>query len=106
MTSGFRRDPKRDKMRSGTRPLSSEEIAKLTGQGCTCADWSKIQVADGFAADKVRTTHFSGNVKLGVFDKEVSFSGGITKPAGISNAAIHNCTVGNNVYINQVKNYI
>ncbi|MHC4147189.1 MAG: DUF4954 family protein, partial [Planctomycetota bacterium] len=45
-------------------------------------------------------------VELGVFEKEVSFCGGVKKPAGISNATIHNCTVGNNVYINQVRNYI
>ena len=106
MTSGFGRDPKRDKRRSGTRPLSSEEIARLTGQGCSCADWSKVQVAEGFDAGTVKSTHFSGNVKLGVFEKRVSFFGGVTKPTGISNATIHNCTIGNNVYIDQIRNYI
>jgi len=28
------------------------------------------------------------------------------KPAGISEATIHNCTIGNNVYISRVRNYI
>ena len=88
------------------RPLSSEEITKLTAQGCTCNDWSKVEVAEGFSPAQVRTTHFCGNIKLGVFEKEVPFFGGVTKPAGISNATIHNCTIGNNVYINQVRNYI
>ncbi len=106
MASGFGRDPKRDKRRSGTRLLSSEEIARLTSQGCSCADWSKVQVAEGFDAGRVKSTHFSGNVKLGVFEKRVSFFGGVTKPTGISNATIHNCTIGNNVYIDQIRNYI
>jgi len=93
-------------MESEYRPLSSEEIASLTEQGCSCSDWSKIEVAEGFDPVKVNSTHFSGSVKLGVFAKQVSFFGGVTKPAGISNATIHNCTIGNNVYINQVRNYI
>jgi hypothetical protein len=88
------------------RPLSSEEIIRLTAQDCTCDDWLKVEVAEGFSPAQVRTTHFCGNIKLGVFEKEVPFFGGVTKPAGISNATIHNCTIGNNVYINQVRNYI
>jgi hypothetical protein len=88
------------------RPLSSEEITLLTSQGCSCTDWSKVQVAQGFDASRVRATVFCGDVKLGVLEKHVSFFGGVTKPAGISNATIHNCIIGNNVYINQVRNYI
>ena len=88
------------------RSLSDEEIARLTGQGCSCEDWSTIEVADGFDAGKVKSTRFSGNVKLGVFERQISFTGGVTKPAGISNATIHNCRIGNNVYINQIKNHI
>ncbi|MHC4061761.1 MAG: DUF4954 family protein, partial [Planctomycetota bacterium] len=88
------------------RSLSAEEIAKLTEQSCSCTDWSNIQVAEGFDPVTVRSTHFSGKIKLGVFGKEVSFRGGVTKPAGICNATIHNCIIGDNVYINQVRNYI
>jgi len=88
------------------RPLSADQLDKLTAQGCSCDDWSNVQVADGFDAATVKSTHFSGDIKLGVFDKEVDFFGGVRKPAGISNATIHNCTIGNNVYINQIRNYI
>jgi len=88
------------------RSLSQEEISRLTNQGCCCSDWSKLQVTEGFDAGRVRATHFCGNVKLGVFDKDVSFFGDVTKPTGISNATIHNCIIGNNVYISQVRNYI
>ncbi len=93
-------------MTSEFRPLSAEEITRLTSQGCSSADWSNVQVAEGFDAAKVKATHFCGHVKLGVFDKQASFPGGVKKPAGISNATIHNCTIGNNVYINQIRNYI
>ena len=88
------------------RPLSGDEIAILTRQGCICADWSKVAAAEGFNPVKVKSTHFCGNIKLGLFEKDVSFFGGVKKPAGISNATLHNCTIGNNVYINQVRNYI
>jgi len=90
----------------GPRPLSVEQIAQLTKQGCSCEDWSKVQVAEGFNAGTVKSTHFCGQIKLGVFEKQVSFFGGVKKPAGISNATIHNCTIGNNVYLSQVRNYI
>ncbi|HCO94739.1 MAG TPA: DUF4954 domain-containing protein [Phycisphaerales bacterium] len=87
-------------------PLSAEQIDQLTRQGCICEDWSKIQVAEGFNAGAIKSTHFCGHVKLGVFEKRVSFFGGVSKPTGISDATIHNCTIGNNVYISRVRNYI
>jgi len=93
-------------MASKFYPITTEEIAKLTDQGCSCNDWSKVRAAEGFNTEAVRATHFSGDIKLGVFEKQVSFPGGVTKPSGISNASIHNCTIGDNVYIGQVKNYI
>ena len=88
------------------RSLSSEEITLLTNQGCSCPDWSKVQVTQGFDAGRVRATRFCGDIKLGVFDKQTTFFGGVAKPTGIYNATIHNCSIGNNVYINHVRNYI
>ena len=86
--------------------LSAEQIDQLTRQGCSSEDFSKVQVAEGFNAESVKSTHFSGHVKLGVFEKQISFFGGVSKPTGISHAMIHNCTIGNNVYISRVRNYI
>jgi len=93
-------------MASEFRPLSAEEIAVLTAQGCSCDDWSNIRATDGFDPATVKSTRFSGNVKLGVFNKKISFPSGFTKSAGISNATIHNCDIGNNVYINNIRNHI
>ena len=98
--------PEYDTVQEFYRPLSSEQITQLTEQGCSCEDWSGVQVADGFNAETVKSTHFCGQIKLGVFEKQVSFFGGVKKPAGISHATIHNCTIGNNVYISHVRNYI
>jgi hypothetical protein len=86
--------------------LSAEQIDQLTRQGCSSEDWSTVQVAEGFNAEYVKSTHFSGHVKLGIFEKQISFFGGVSKPAGISDATIHNCTIGDNVYISRVRNYI
>lgn len=86
--------------------LSGEQINQLINQGCTCEDWSKVQAAEGFKTHTVKSVHFSGDIKLGVFEKKASFFGGLTRPTGISDATIHNCTIGNNVYINRVRNYI
>ncbi|MBC8485414.1 MAG: DUF4954 family protein [Bacteroidetes bacterium] len=88
------------------RSLTKKEIDQLISQGCRCCDWTNVQVADQFDPGKVTSTKFSGNIKLGVFDKEITFFGGVKKHAGISNATIHNCTIGNNVYIGQIKNYL
>ncbi len=88
------------------RDLSADEITRLTQQGCACTDWSRVRVAEGFSPERICAVHFYGDVKLGAFTEEVSFFGGVFKPAGISHATIHNCIVGNNVYISQVRNYI
>jgi len=106
MASEFHTKPQRNERLLQTRPLSQQEISRLTEQGCTCSDWSCVEVAEGFNTETVRATHFSGRVRLGVFKKRVTFFGGVEKSAGISNATIHNCTIGNDVYIDSVRNYI
>ena len=88
------------------RDLSADEITQLTQQGCTCADWSRVRVAEGFRPERVRAVQFYGDVKLGAFTGDVSFFGGVSKPTGLSHATIHNCVIGDNVYISHVRNYL
>jgi len=95
-----------NRLEGHVRTLTDDEITLMKNQGCHSDDWSRIRVAERFNAETVRTTHFSGDVTLGAFEKQISFFGGFVKPAGISDATIHNCTIGDNVYINRVKNYI
>ena len=88
------------------RKLTDSEISVLTGQMCTCGDWSKIEVVENFSPEYIRRSNFSGDIRLGTFESEVEFFGGVRKHTGIFDASIHNCTIGNNVYIGQIRNYI
>jgi len=88
------------------RKLTGEEIKTLEDNGCSCQNWDNVKVDPAFDCSKIKTTTFSGNVTLGRFNKNIQFDGGITRPTGIKNATIHNCQIRNNVYINNVRNYI
>ncbi len=106
MTSDFLGNSEARCEHFGVRALSAEEVSRLSAQGCNCENWSQVEVAENFDAAAVRTTHFSGRIRLGVFAKKVALLGGVEKPAGISNATIHNSTIGDNVYIDRVGNCI
>ena len=93
-------------MASEIRPLSQAEIAQLQNQGCSASDWTSIKVAQNFNPERVKSVHFSGNVEIGVLEKMITFYGGLAKPSSIRCATIHNCKIGNNVYINNVSNHI
>ncbi len=86
--------------------LTKEQISQLEKQNCQCGNWKDVLVSPDFKHETIKNTTFSGKIKLGKFDKQVSFFGGVKKPAGICNAFLHNCTIGNNVYISNVSNYI
>jgi len=91
---------------SGYRPLTGEEISELKRRGCSCDDWSKVEVAGAFDPAGIKNTHFGGYIRLGIFNRQVQLPGGLVRPAGITNATIYNCRIGDNVYINNVRNYI
>jgi hypothetical protein len=74
--------------------------------GCFCEDWSAVNVKETFNAEHIRNVTFSGVIYLGVFNRKITFPGGIVRYSGIYNANIHNCVIGDDVYINQIKNYI
>jgi len=93
-------------MASRFRVLSEGEISQLENQGCICTGWGRIKVAEKFNPEKMRFTHLSGDVEIGVLEKTIELYGGLKRPAGISYATIHNCKIGDNVYINKVNNYI
>ena len=88
------------------RKLTEKEIERLHERMCTAEDWSQVEVADGFSAEYVCHTRFSGRVRLGRFDKEFEMAGGIRKHSGLYHATLHNVTVGDDCCIENVKNYI
>lgn len=88
------------------RSLSTPEIEILQAQGCSAADWNQVLVSEVFIPENVKNTQFSGVTRIGDNSGTVDFSGGITRNCGIYNACIHNCTIGNHVYIHHICNYI
>ena len=88
------------------RNVTKDEIAQLEYQGCQAESWDKVFVAEGFNPSRVRNTRLSGEIKLGLFTGRVCLEGGIELATGIYSAVLHNVTVGNNVLISNVANYI
>ena len=88
------------------RKISDSQIKILTANGCCCDNWSRVNVKHGFVAEHVCNVAFSGDIFLGLFRRTFEFAGGIKRNSGIYNATIHNCTIDDDVYIRQIKNYI
>lgn len=88
------------------RPLTNEEISQLIMNGCQSKDWSRIKVHPDFLPNYIENTSFSGDITLGRFEKKIKLFGGIEFNTGIYNATLHNCIIGDNVFIHNVKSYI
>ena len=88
------------------RPLRDDEIGQLVFQGCSSPDWNLVKVSHDFSPDHISNTKFSGYVRLNSFHKSVNLVGGITFHTGISNAWLHNCVVGKDALIHNVRSYI
>lgn len=88
------------------RNLNEKEIQILTSQNCSAESWDSIKVKEGFDAHKVVNTKFTGTIKLGNFNNCYCLEGGLKRESGIYNAKIHNCTIGDDVYIGDIRNYI
>jgi len=88
------------------RNLTIDEIRILEAQGCKSDDWQQVKAVDEFRTNTVFNVTFSGTVTLGKFTEMVEFAGGIRKKTGLYNVHLHNCTVGDEVYISNIRNYI
>ncbi|MDY3782990.1 MAG: DUF4954 family protein [Candidatus Cryptobacteroides sp.] len=87
-------------------PLTASQIAALEAQSCRCDDWSAVTVAEDFNPKYVRNVNFSGQVRLGSFNKTFTLAGGIRKHSGIYHATLHNVVVGDDCMIEHIRNYI
>ena len=72
----------------------------------SCDDWSRVRVKEGFDPSSCFNVIFSGDITLGVFKEPFIDESGISIPSGILNARLHNCTIGSNVIINNIGDYI
>ena len=88
------------------RNLTEKEIATLTVYGCSAESWSEVQVAQTFSPAFISNVHFSGKVSLGIYQKVFELPGGVKKHSGIYNCLLHNCIIGDDVYIDRILNYI
>jgi len=93
-------------MRDYYRKLTQEEISVLENNSCWAEDWDRVQVAEAFSPYGFHRVVFYGDIRLGVFEKQVEVTKGFTKRAGINDATLRNVTVGDNCLIEKVGNFI
>ena len=90
----------------GYRPLTEVEIAALKDHANSADDWAQVWVKEDFVPKYILNTHFSGWVRLGLFEKTFDLPGGISKHSGLYYTYLHNVEVGDNCCIEHVNNYI
>ncbi len=88
------------------RALLDEEVGQLVHQGCSSTDWSLVKVSHDFMPENIENTKFTGQIRLNNFNKKVKLIGGIEFNTGIYNAWLHNCEVGKDALIHNVRSYI
>lgn len=88
------------------RQLTIEEQTQLVKQGCTATDWTKVEVVEGFMPEYVQNVVFSGEVRLGRFERVFVQPGGFEVHSGVYHARLHNVTIGDDCYIDRIHNYI
>jgi hypothetical protein len=88
------------------RNLTSQEVKILIANGCSCDEWKEVRVKHGFNPASCKNVIFSGKINLGVFNEPFIDESGVSIPSGIRNARLHNCTIGSNVVINNIGDYI
>lgn len=88
------------------RILSQEQVKMLQQQGCTAESWQKVFVTDGFDVSRIRNVQFSGRVEIGATAGSIKDTSDIEKPCGIYEAAVINCTIGDNCRIARVGVHI
>lgn len=86
------------------RKLNDAEIDALLKHDCVAEDWDSVLVKDGFTPERIDKIRFGGQVRLGVFEQMLRVDEGISKPSGLYDSYIQDCTINDNVYISDVKN--
>lgn len=88
------------------KPVTNAEIRSLLANNCICDNWNNVEIKQDFDPACCRNVVFSGKIKLGAFRKTTVDESGINIRSGIVNAHIHNCTIGDDVSIYNVRDYI
>ena len=88
------------------RQLTQEEINVLENNSCWAEDWNVYRWLRTFRPYGFHRVVFYGDIRLGVFEKQVEVTKGFTKHSGINDATLRNVTVGDNCLIEKVGNFI
>jgi hypothetical protein len=88
------------------RNITGREIEILKLNGCSCNDWSRVTVKNGFDPSGCINVIFSGDITLGEFKEPFTDESGVSIQSSILNARLHNCAIGSNVIINNIGDYI
>jgi hypothetical protein len=87
----------------GYAALSRDDVAALEARGNTCADWSRVKVAEGFAPEYVRGTVFAGECRLGRFGATVDVTQSLRLPSGIYDSTLVDATVADGALVKDVR---
>ncbi len=90
----------------GTAPLRSlttAEVERLEALGNTAEDWRRVRVAEGFDGERVRQSHFRGDVVLGRFSDDVTPVDGVRIPAGVVRSTVVNSVIGHDALVCDVR---
>ncbi len=93
-------------MSKNYRPLTDVEIEQLRLQGCRAENWSHVMVSESFTPEHLFQVSFFGDIRLGIFEKELDTNGHVKRRAGIRYAELRNVTVGDNCLIENIGSYI
>jgi hypothetical protein len=93
-------------LKENYRSITGPETEILKLNGCSCDDWNRVKVKEGFDPSRCVNVIFSGDISLGVFNEPFIDDSGVRIPSGILNVRLHNCTIGSYVIINNIGDYI
>jgi len=88
------------------RKLTATEITQLEQQACSAEDWDAISIHPETNLKYVRSVRFSGECRIGRFEKAFTMPGGMNKHSGLYHVTLHNVVIGDNCCIENIKNYI
>ncbi|MGY5351347.1 DUF4954 family protein [Wenyingzhuangia sp. IMCC45533] len=86
--------------------IDNRGIEQLISQGCQSNNWDQLHIKKTTDLSRIKNVCFSGANYLGNIAGDRTYYGGIVKPNVVQNVHIHNCRIGDNPSINNVKSYI
>lgn len=87
------------------RNFNANEVTMLVSAGCWAQDWSNIWISDDFVGlDRILNVRFYGHIQLHGFEaNDVELAKGFYVNAGLRNAVLCDCAVGQDSLIENVS---